>query len=142
MAIANFVCFGAVCVCAVIIFVMVTLGQFNRYHRTIAFSTLLVLISLIVIHIVLVENFGITLLVPPINTLYFTEFIHVIQYLASITVVILAAIVFLMAALSRVDNWYQHGFVSGVAYLILLGIIHWYVLDNFGIPIIFPPTLW
>ncbi|MHA1130355.1 MAG: hypothetical protein ACTSQI_15145 [Candidatus Helarchaeota archaeon] len=142
MAIVNYICFGAVCVCLVIVFVMITLGQFSHYHKTLAISTLTVAILLIMIHWILVNNFGITLLVPPIGTPYFNEFMHVVQYISSIMVVILAAFTFLMAVLSRVDHWYQHGFVSGFAYLILLGLIHWYILDNFGIPLIFPPTLW
>jgi hypothetical protein len=142
MAVVNFICFGSLCGCAAYVFVAVVLGHFSNQYKRYAMSALVAFGVLLIIHFTLLEHTGITLLVPPVDTPYFTAFIHVIQYLASISVVVLAAATFLMAVLSRLDKAYHHGFVNGVIYLIILAVIHWYVFDNFGIQIIFPPTLW
>jgi small basic protein len=90
----------------------------------------------------MLQYLGIPLLVPPIGTLYFTEFMHVIQYFATFAVIILAAVIFGTALLSRLDKSYSKTFMSALLFLIVIVVIHWYIFDNFGIPLIFPPNLW
>ena len=143
MAIVNFVCFGAFIFCATYIFVMAALGQFQaKPYKYFFFSSFLVLIVLLIIHFGLLETYGIPLLVPPVGTPYFTEFIHVMQYVASVAVVILGALVFVTAALTRIDPGFQKGVVSTLSVLVILLVIDYYIQDNFGIKLIFPPNLW
>ena len=142
MAVINFACFGSVCVCIGYLFVAAALGMFDKKYKGIAFSALLWVIIMFVLHFILLETFGIPVLLPPVDTLFFTEFMHVIQYIASFSLVIVTAFIFVMVALSRADKSYNHSVVSALIYLGLLIIIHFYVEDNFGIKIIFPPNLW
>ncbi|MFX1293374.1 MAG: hypothetical protein ACFFD2_00750 [Promethearchaeota archaeon] len=142
LAIANFLCFGAVCLCVVAIFIIITVGQFIGKYKSIALISLFILICLFTIHFILLDLTGIPLLVPPVKTIYFTEFMHILQYIASFAVLILGVIIFTMAALSRLDKGYQHYLISGVISLIILLLIHYYLFESFGIQLIFPPTLW
>jgi len=141
MAIINFVCFGSVCICIAYIFVVVALGQLSYWYKRLAIGAVVTLVVLFSLHFILAD-FGITLLVPPVNTIYFTEFMRIIQYIASVSIVLVATYVFVAAALSRADKRYSQGVVSGMIYLAILVIIHLYILENFGIKIIFPPNLW
>ncbi len=142
MAIINFICFGAFFACCVFFYVAVVIGIFDYYTKHVATTSLIVIITLLITHFVMLDNLGIPLIVPPIGTIYFTEFIHVMQYIASIAVVVLLACIFLLALLSRFDRRYQHQFVSAFLMLVVIGMLHVYILDNFGIPLIYPPNLW
>jgi hypothetical protein len=142
MAVINYICFTALCLCVVIIYIAGVIGQFQGNYKSMAGGSIIVLIILIVVHFVMLSNFGIPLLVPPINTPYFTDFMHVIQYLATFAVVILLAVILVMALLSRLDHSYGHAFTSALIFLIVILIIHFYIYNEFGIKIIFPPNLW
>ena len=143
MAIINYVCFGSVCACAVILCIMLIIGQWDYWYKRLATGALIALITLFVIHFWLEAEVGIPLIVPPVDTVYFTEFMHVIQYIASISVLILGGYVFACGALKLVDN-HQFGraFMGGIFALGIIIILHGYLLDNFGILLIFPPNLW
>jgi hypothetical protein len=142
MAVVNYICFATLCFCCVIVYLASAIGQFHGSYKGLAVSGLLSIIVLVVIHIILLDNFGIPLLIPPIGTIYFTDFMHIIQYLASFAVIILGALIFATAFLSKLEGSYGHVFVSALMFLIVLIIIHTYINDEFGIPIIFPPNLW
>ena len=141
MAVVNYICFTAFCACCVIIYVAGAIGQFHSYYKSMAIGSFLTVVVLLVAHFSL-QNFGITILVPPIGTPYFTEFMHVIQYLVTIAVVILVIVIFATALLSRLDRYYTSALRSAVIFLIVLICLHYYIYDNFGISLIFPPNLW
>jgi len=141
LAVVNFICFGALLVCCAILFLSVALDQLTGIKKM-TMPALITIIVLFIIHGVLLAEVHIPLLVPPIGTLYFTEFLRIIQYLASITILLLGAYIFLCAAIRQIDAGYGKRFMTGIAFLILLLVVHQYVLDEFGIPIIFPPTMW
>jgi small basic protein len=142
MAVVNYVCFAALCGCCVIIYIAGVVGQFHHYYKTMAVGSFLLVVVLCVIHYFLLQNLGIPLLVPPVGSPYFTEFMHVIQYLVTLAVVILGGVIFGTALLSRFDRFYSHAFMSALMFLIVLVGIHYYIFDSFGIPLIFPPNLW
>ncbi len=142
MAVVNYICFAALCCCCVIAYLSSAIGQFRGSYKGLAVGSVLTIIVLFVTHYILLDNFGIPLLVPPIGTIYFTEFMHIIQYLATFSVIILGALIFATALLSKLDGSYGHAFTSAVMFLIVLIIIHYYINDSFGVPIIFPPNLW
>ena len=142
MAVVNYICFAALCGCCVIVYVSGVIGQFDRYYKHLAVGGIIAIVLLFVIHYILLDNFGIPLLVPPIGTIYFTEFMHIIQYIATFAVVILGATIFITALLSKLDHFYGHAFTSALLFLIVIIILHYYINDNFGVPLIFPPTLW
>ena len=142
MAVVNYICFAALCCCIAIVFVSGAIGQFDKYYKHLAVGGILGIVVLVVIHIIILDNLGIPLLVPPIGTIYFTEFMHIIQYLASFAVIILGAVIFVAAFLSKLDHSYGKLFTSALMFLVVLIIIHMYVRDEFGVLIIFPPNLW
>jgi len=142
LAIVNYICFAAVIICCVYIYCVLVIGQVERFYKHLAISALIILIVLVIIHFVMLDSFGIPLIVPPVNTLYFTEFMHVMQYIASVAIIILCAIIFLTAVLSKIDHFYGRTFMSAFLCLIVLLVIHFYIEDMFGIRLIFPPNLW
>ncbi len=143
LAIVNYICFGSVCFCVVVLFVAILIARLDWWYKHIATAALIALITLFVVHFWLLGEVGIPLIVPPVDTIYFTEFMHIIQYIVTITVVVVGAYIFGAAALKLVDE-YQFGkaFMSGLFYLILMLFIHGYFEQNFGIKLIFPPNLW
>jgi hypothetical protein len=142
MAIVNFILFATLCICIAFIFVIWAIGQYDGGYKHLAHAAFLVVIGLFIIHYISCTYFGIPLLVPPIETEYFTLFIHVIQYVVTIAFVFLCVAIFIFALISRVDRSYSHAFMSAcVAFAILIG-IHFYIADQFGVSLIFPPTMW
>ena len=142
MAIVNYVIFGVLCILIAFIFVIWAIGQYDGGYKHLANAAILVVIGLFVIHYISYTYFGIPLLVPPIQTEYFTTFIHVIQYVVTIAFVFLCVAIFIFALLSRLDRSYGHAFMSAtIAWAILIGIA-FYISDEFGVQLIFPPTMW
>jgi hypothetical protein len=142
LATVNFICFGALLVCCLLVYFGVTVDQFKNQYKHVTPGALLTLIFLLVLHYILVDSLHIPLLVPPLNTPYFTAFLRVIQYLASIAFVLLLAVLFLLAVVGRFDKRYSEKFTSSFIYWVILVIIHAYLQSEFGILLIFPPTLW
>jgi len=142
MAVVNYVCFGAICACCVVVYFAVVIGQFQNHYKGVAVGTTIGIVILLVINYFFIKYLGISLLVPPIGTPYFTDFMHVIQYLASIAVVLLAIVIFATALLSKLDRYYSHTLMSAVLFLFVIVGLHFYIYNNFGILIIFPPNLW
>jgi hypothetical protein len=142
MAIVNYVCFAALCGCCVVVYIAGVIGQLQHFYKHMAVVAIMIIVVLFVVHYFMLENLGIPLLVPPIGTPYFTDFMHIIQYLATFAVVILGAVIFVTALLSRLDHLYGHAFMSALLFLIVIVIIHYYINDNFGVPLIFPPNMW
>ena len=105
LAIVNYVCFGSVCFCVVILFIAIVISRLDWWYRHLVTGALITLIVLFVVHFWLLGEVGIPLIVPPVDTIYFTEFIHVIQYIVTITVVVAAAYVFAAAALKLIDEY-------------------------------------
>lgn len=145
LAIMNFIAFGSLCALIAYIFCAAAFGLLTnqaKYARGLFYGSIFMVFILFTLHYLLLENFGIPVLVPPVGTPYFTEFMHVIQYIASISVIAIGAIIFITAALSKVDGFYGKFTVSGIIYLGILLLIHMYVEQETGIKIIFPPNLW
>jgi hypothetical protein len=136
LVIVNFSCFGAVISLSVIAYCL------SVIYRKAPIPWLLSLIILFVIHFIMLDNLGIPLIVPPVNTPYFTEFMHIMQYIASIAILLLCAIIFITAVLSKLDKFYGRTFMSAFLCLIILVVIHYYIEENFGVLLIFPPNLW
>lgn len=142
MAIFNYICFAALVVLIAYLFITTAMGQiWAKPYKGYSITAIVSIITLLGLHFSL-EAFGISLLVPPNQTYYFVEFMHFIQYIASISVVIIGTILFLAVVIGKFDGAYNKVAMSALVALILLGIIHWYVEDTFGVLIIFPPTLW
>ncbi|MHA1649414.1 MAG: hypothetical protein ACTSYB_04390 [Candidatus Helarchaeota archaeon] len=142
MAIINYICFGAFVLCCVFFYITAVVGQFDRYYRHMAVGSLIGIVVLLILHFAFLDWLKIPLIVPPLDTPYFLEFMHVLQYIASLMVVILVAVIFIFAVLRQLDYYYKHAFVSAFIYLIIILTIHWYLEENFGILLIFPPNLW
>ena len=142
MIVVNFICFGALCLCITFIFVVWTIGQYDGAYKHVAHGAFLLVIGLLVIHYITSTYFGIPLVVPPMGTPYFAEFMHIIQYVVTIAFVFLLIALFILGIVSRLDHFYSHPFMSAcIAFVILVG-LHFYVADQFGVMLIFPPTLW
>ena len=141
-AIVSYGCFTMVIICCVYLYCVVVIGQVQRFYKHLAVGLGIVLILLFGIHFYMLETFGIPLIVPPIGTLYFTEFMHVMQFIASIAILLLCGIIFGTAVLSKLDHFYGRTFMSAFLCLIVLVVIHFYIADNFGVLLIFPPNLW
>lgn len=142
LAVVNFVCFAAVILCCVFIYIAGVVGQFERYYKHLAVSAIIGLITLFLIHFYMVENLGIPLILPPVGTPYFTEFMHIMQYLASVAVIILGAFLSVMMVLKYIDRYYSRSFMNALLFLIVIVVIHIYLEDTFGVKLIFPPNLW
>ncbi len=142
MAIVNYVCFGAFILCCVLFYAVVVIGLFDRYYKHVAVSTMIIIIILIIIHWIALDNFGIPILVPPLGTPYFIDFMHIMQYIASVSIVLLLAAIFIFAILGRFDYFYQRQFSGAFIYFVILIVLHFYLEDTFGIKLIFPPNLW
>ncbi|MHA1266176.1 MAG: hypothetical protein ACTSRS_13165 [Candidatus Helarchaeota archaeon] len=142
-AICNFIAFGALCVCIAYLFITAALGQiWQKPYKGYSAGALLFIIVLLLTHFLLKDSYGIYILLPPVNTLYFTEFMHVIQYLASVGVIVLGTFFCLFGVLRFFDKSYGKACMSCLTWLIILFIIHYYIHDEFGVLIILPPTLW
>lgn len=142
MAVINYICFGSLVGCCVYIYWAAMIGQVSKSYKQLAVGALIYVCILIGVHSVLVTEFGITLLMPPIETPYFIEFIRVIQFLASVAVVLLAAFIFAAAALKNIAKEYGKHAVSALIFLVILIFLHNWVLEQTGVPLIFPPNLW
>jgi len=142
MAVVNYVCFAALCGCCVVVYFAGVIGQLQNYYKGIAVGAIIGVIVLLVINYFFIQYLGISLLVPPIGTPYFTDFMHVIQYLASIAVVLLAIVIFATALLSKLDRYYSHTLMSALLFLFVIVGLHFYIYNIFGILLIFPPNLW
>ena len=142
MAIVNYVCFGAVCLCFLYIYVAYTIGQFNGYYKHGAVGSFVIVVVLFGIHFYMLETFQIPLIVPPLETPYFTDFFRPIQGIASISLIVLLCAIFTLAPLSRVDSYYGRSLVSAIICLIVMIVIHFWLEENFDILLIFPPNLW
>jgi len=142
MAVINYVCFVSLVVCCLYVYWAATIGQISKGYKQAAVVALLWICILIGLQVYLTSTFGITLIVPPINTPFFTEFMHVIQFLATIAVVLLGAIIFILALLKNLSSEYGKQMVSAIIFLIILISIHSVLVSEFGVPLIFPPNLW
>lgn len=142
LATVNFICFAMVMLCAVYIFVIVVMGQFSGWYKHLAVGAIATFATLLIVHFYMIDTFGIPLILPPMNTPYFVEFMHIIQFIATIAVLILGAYIFAVATLKNIDRYYGRQMVSAVLCLIILIAIHMYLYDAFGIQLIFPPDMW
>jgi len=142
MAFINYICFCSLVLCCLYVYWAATVGQISKGYKQAAIVALLWVCILIGVHVYFTEAFGIPLILPPVNTAFFITFMHVIQYFASIAVILLCAFLFIMAVLKNLDGKYGQHMVSALLFLIILICLHTYVLDEFGVPIIFPPNLW
>lgn len=142
MVIVNYVCFGLLVGACLYIYWAAMIGQVTKPYKQAAVGAFIGVCVLIGLHSVLVTKFGITLLVPPIGTPYFMDFIRVIQFLASVAVVLLATFIFVAAALKNLAKEYGKHLMSALIFLGILILLHNYVLEETGVPLIFPPNLW
>ena len=142
MAVVNCVCFVSLVVCCLYLYWAATVEKVAKGYKQVAVGALVWICSLIGFHVYLIGAFGISLIVPPLNTPFFTEFMHVIQFLATIALVVLCAIIFIFAAVKNLIREYGHLVVTAIIFLVILVCIHFVLVSEFGVPLIFPPTRW
>jgi hypothetical protein len=141
-AIGNYIAFGSLVLCCLYVFWASTVGQISKGYKQAAIVALIWVCVLIGIHVYFSEALGIPIIVPPVESGFFLVFMRVIQYFASIAVILLCAILFIAAVLKNFDGKYGQYLVSALLFLIILIGLHMYILDEFGVAIIFPPNLW
>lgn len=125
-----FVCFSWITV----------IGQFSKAYRRVAMFLLLGISVMLGLHFLMKRFLQVPLLVPPTGTLYFNEFICIIQYLTSFAVILLFGIIAGRTLLWLLDNHYGKLLVSSFLFLfILLGLNYW-MSREFAIPLIYIPA--
>ncbi len=125
-----FVCFSWITV----------IGQFSKVYRRVAMLLLLGISVMLGLHFLMKRFLLVPLLVPPTGTLYFNEFICIIQYISSFAVILLFGIIAGRTLLWILDNHYRKLLVSSFLFLfILLGLNYW-MSKEFAIPLIYIPA--
>lgn len=126
-------------ICSVCFSWIAVIGQFSQAYRKVAVSLLLGIGIMLGIHFLMKEFLQLPLLVPPMDTPYFNEFICIIQYIMSFAVILLFGIIAGRALLRILDNHYGKLLVSSFLFLfILLGLNYW-TSREFAIPLIYIP---
>jgi uncharacterized membrane protein YhfC len=117
-------------------------GQISKPQKQAAVGALIWVCILIGIHCYLVNAFNIPLLVPPLGTPFFVQFMQVIQYLVTIAVLLLVGFIFIVIGLKMLDKRFETYLMSALMFLGVLIFLHFYILGAFGVPLIFPPAMW
>ena len=142
LAVVNYICFASLILCCLFIYLTATIGQIAKGYKQAAMVAFIWVCILIGVHSYMVTYFGIPLLVPPLGTPYFIDFMHVIQYITTITVLLLACFFFIVVLLKQFSSEFGKHAFSALIFLFLLIGLHTYVLAEFGVPLVFPPNLW
>lgn len=116
MAVINYVLFCSLMICCLYVYWAAIVGQVAKGYKQVAVVAFIWVCILIGVHLYLVDAFGITLLVPPVGTPFFTEFMHIIQFFASIAVVLLFAFVCITALLKNFAKEYGKYMVSALLF--------------------------
>ena len=126
-------------ICSVCFSWIAVIGQFSKVYRRVAVLLLLGIGVILGLHFLMKGLLQIPRLVPPTGTLYFSEFISIIQYITSFAVILLFGIIAGRALLRILDNQYGKLLVSSFLFLfILLGLNYW-MSREFTIPLIYLP---
>ncbi len=141
-AVVSYIFFGSVVVSCLYIYWAAMVGQIAKGYKQAAIVALMWVCILIGVHVYLTQAFHMPILVPPIGSPFFTEFMHVIQFLASMAVVFLFGFLCIVMVLKNVAGEYGKHVMSALIFLAILFFLHQFIVGQFGIPLIFPPTLW
>jgi len=142
MEIVSTICFCSLIICCVYIYWAAVVGQISKPQKQAAVGALIWVCILIGIHCYLVNAFNIPLLVPPLGTPFFVQFMQVIQYLVTIAVLLLVGFIFIVIGLKMLDKRFETYLMSALMFLGVLIFLHFYILGAFGVPLIFPPAMW
>ena len=142
MAVVNYICFASLILCCLYIYLTATIGQIAKVYKQAAIVAFIWVCILIGVHSYMVTYLGIPLLVPPLGTPYFVDFMHVIQYIMTLAVILLFAFCAIVILLKQLSSEFGKHAFSGLIFLFFLIGLHIYIQAEFGVPLIFPPTMW
>lgn len=142
LAVVNYICFASLILCCLYIYLAATIGQIAKVYKQAAVVAFIWVCILIGMHSYSVNYLGIPILVPPIGTPYFEEFLHVVQFIMTLAVLLLFGFFAIMALLKQLSSEFGKHAFSALIFLIFLVGLHVYISAEFGVPLIFPPGMW
>jgi len=125
-----FVCFSWIAV----------IGQFSKAYRRVAVFLLLGIGIMLGLHLLTKEFLQVPFLVPPFGTLYFNEFVSIIQYVTHFAVILLFGIIAGRVLLRVLDKQYGKLQVSSFLFLFILLVLNFWTSREFAIPLIYIPN--
>lgn len=129
MAVVNYICFCIFFCCCVMIYVIAELSP--KKNKQIALLCIIILGILLGLHFFLYKGFNISLLVPPLDTFYFTKFFQVIQYITYILVIFLVIMTLFLVFLKFLNKKYERILMKTLIYLIIFLTIYYIIIPKF-----------
>jgi hypothetical protein len=126
-------------ICSVCFSWITVIGQFSKLYRRFTVFLLLGIGIMLGLHFLIKEFLQVPLLVPPTGTLYFNEFICIVQYITSFAAVLLFGIIAGRALLLVLDKHYGKLLISSVLFLFILLGLNYCMFREFAIPLIYLP---